>query len=285
MFASTNLVPTESHGWKAHLELTLAHQRDRTIVQRARHQGPLRVQRAFYPEADGTCHVYLLHPPGGVVQGDELEVFLELKDSSQCLITTPGATKLYRSEEQCCRISANIRVGRGARCEWLPQETIAFCGARAVLATQVELEPGASFIGWDVLCLGRPAAGEHFVRGELSSRLSVTRTGAPLLCEHLVLDGGSPALHQAWGMRGFSAVGMLVLAVPDRQWVESVRARMSGAPESDTLTSGTELDGISVFRAMGRSTEAVKHALTEIWQCCREQLGTDGNHLPRIWAS
>lgn len=277
--------PFVSNGWKASLELTFAQVRGRSILQRVRHEGPLRVQRALYPEADGTPHVYVLHPPGGMVQGDELSLSVDLERGSRCLITTPGATKIYRGEERASRISNAIRVSALARCEWLPQETIVFSGAHLATQTLVDLDETASFVGWDVVCLGRPAANEGFTRGSLSSQLTVTRVGLPLLCERLRVEGSSPLLKAAWGLRGCPAHGTLVLAVPERQWVELAQAQLEAANSSEVVVTGTELEGISVFRAMGSTTEAVKKALSEIWQCCRRQLGTDGNHWPRIWAS
>lgn len=283
--ATQNLALAHSNGWKARLEVSFAEARGRTILKRVRHEGPLRVQRAFYPEADGTCHVYVLHPPGGVVQGDELAMSIDVDCGSRCLMTTPGATKIYRGEEQVSQVSTTIRVAAAGRCEWLPQETIVFCGAQLATRTLVELEPSASFIGWDVVCLGRPAAGERFTHGALSSQFTVMRAGVALLGERLRVDGSAPLLDAAWGMRGLPALGTLVLAVPERQWVDLARAQLESACNTEVVVVGTELEGISVFRALGASTELVKRALANVWHCCRVQLGTDGNHWPRIWAS
>ena len=83
-------------GWTAALDLQFERAKERSIVSRCRHNGPLRVQKPFYPE-DGVCHVYLLHPPGGVVGGDELSVSVRAGKGSAALITTPGATRVYRS--------------------------------------------------------------------------------------------------------------------------------------------------------------------------------------------
>src|SRR6186997_1917605 len=83
--------------WTAELELSLARQGDRTVIERRRQRGPLLVQRPFHPEADGTCHVYVLHPPGGIVGGDELTLTVNARPEASALLTTPAATKLYRT--------------------------------------------------------------------------------------------------------------------------------------------------------------------------------------------
>ena len=80
--------------WPAELELTFARHGDRTVIERRRHRGPLLVQRPFHPESDGTCHAYVLHPPGGVVGGDTLSISVDVRSGASALLTTPAAAKL-----------------------------------------------------------------------------------------------------------------------------------------------------------------------------------------------
>jgi urease accessory protein len=143
-------------GWAAELALRFAvrGERGRTELVGRRHVGPLRVQRPFHPEPSGACHVYVLHPPGGVVGGDQLALDVSVESGAHALLTTPAAAKLYRSAGPCARVQQALRVGEGARLEWLPHENIAFSAANAELTTRVELEQGARFLGWVVLCLG-----------------------------------------------------------------------------------------------------------------------------------
>jgi len=269
--------------WLARLSLEVEADPDRSVLRKSTHIGPLRVQRAFYPESDGTCHVYLLHPPGGVVQGDELEVHVTVGANARCLLTTPGATKLYRCDEKGSRILNRIAVRDGARCDWVPQECIAFNGATSFVKTVVELHGRSEYLGWDIVCLGRPAAGELFERGLLCFEQSVTRDGAPLLSERLVVSGSGSVLQAAWGFDGFSVLGTLLVATGEMQWVDWVRQHVVVADDPHIAWSGSELEGISVFRALGRSAEAVRSVLFTIWDACRRRLGSDGHHSPRIW--
>jgi urease accessory protein len=195
-------------GWQARLELAFERRGARTILARRRHEGPLVVQRPFHPEPDGCCHLYLLHPPGGVAGGDDLEVVVDA-GSGATLLTTPAATKIYRTRGPEARISQTLSVRSGAVLEWLPQETIVFGGARARTLTRVELEPDARFIGWEITCLGRPASGDDFASGTLDQRVELWENGEPLLLDRLLLEATAADRRADWGWGGRSVYGCL----------------------------------------------------------------------------
>ena len=158
-------------GWHAALDLEFAAQGVRTVLARRSHIGPLVVQRPFYPEG-GVCHVYLVHPPGGVVGGDTARAARHsCAMAAHALITTPAATKFYRSEGSRCATDAGHLALDAATLEWLPQETILFPDAYANIATRVRLSERSRFIGWEIVCYGRPASGLPF-RAGVRTRIS-----------------------------------------------------------------------------------------------------------------
>lgn len=273
---TTCLEPTY-RSWRASLSLGLERVEHRTVLRRNLHEGPLRVQRALYPEPNGTCHLYLLHPPAGLVQGDELRVEIEIGKSASCLATTPGATKVYRSEGHRCCITTDIRVDAEGVFEWLPQETILFDGARLAAKTSIELADDASFIGWDVTCLGRPASGEVFSYGLLDQTLCITRRGVPLLAERLLVRGGTEALGQAWGCDSSPVVATMTIATPRRGIVDLVRA---AAVEE---VWGSELEGVTVFRCGARHADRARKQLSRVWDIVRPFILRSPVHHPRIW--
>src|SRR5262249_39679672 len=142
-------------GWRAALALRYARVDDRTVLSRRDHHGPLRVQKALYPEAAQTCHTIVVHPPGGIVGGDTLEIDLELDIAARVLLTTPGATKWYRSQYGTARQSVSASLAPQTVLEWLPQENIVFDAARAEIATSVRLHGDALYTGWEIVCFGR----------------------------------------------------------------------------------------------------------------------------------
>ena len=94
--------------WRARLDLELSKSNNRTILSHQKHHGPLQVQKPFYPERSGTCHVYILHPPGGVVGGDHLNIYVDVNSNAHALITTPAAGKFYRSVGPVAKLEQNI---------------------------------------------------------------------------------------------------------------------------------------------------------------------------------
>ena len=105
-------------GWQASLALQFCHTPEKTLLHSAHHVGPLTVQRPFYPEGE-TCHLYLLHPPGGVVGGDRLDITVRLDAKSHALITMPGASKFYRSSGPQARLHQHFYLDEGSTLEWL----------------------------------------------------------------------------------------------------------------------------------------------------------------------
>ena len=130
------------------------------MLAEKRFNGPLVVQKPLYPEGDAVCHAIVVHPPAGIVGGDQLSLRISAAPKSAVLLTTPGAGKWYRSAGPWASQKLPFEVGGSL--EWLPQETIVYDGALADIACEVNLGTDATYIGWEILCLGRAGSGERF---------------------------------------------------------------------------------------------------------------------------
>jgi len=268
-------------GWHARLDLEFEAREERTVLARRKHEGPLLVQRPFYPDADGTCHVYVLHPPGGVAGSDVLELNVALHPSARALLTTPAATKLYRSGGETSRIEQRLTAKRGALLRWLPQETIAFDGARARMLTRIDLEQEAQAIAWEVLCLGRPVSSQPFEHGALRTAFEVYRNGTPLVLDRARFEGGSASLHAAYGMRGLPVLGTLICTAGDDSWVDALR-EATAARWRDSF-SATLLPGAIVCRYLGARVEDAQNAFRAALDVLTERLLGEKAAQPRIW--
>ena len=159
--------------WHARLALDYSAPTPSRTIARFRHDGPLRILQSLYPEGDAVCHNVLVHPPGGLVGGDTLDIDVSAAPGSHGLLTTPGATRFYRSEGEVAVQRTTLRLAAGARLEWLPLEALCYSGCRAENRLRIEAAPGAELIGWDVTALGLPAAGLPFERGSLLQHIEV----------------------------------------------------------------------------------------------------------------
>jgi urease accessory protein len=269
-------------GWEAELRLSFVRDGQRTVLHERSHRGPLRVQRPFYPEGDSVCHVYVLHPPGGLVGGDRTSLQVVAEAGAHALLTTPAASKLYRSGGPRSIQSQHLTVGSTACIEWLPLETIAFDGANAELNTQVDLESDGRFLGWEVLCLGRPAAQELFSRGELRPSIELTRAGKPLYVERGSYTGGSALLGAPWGLGAQPVVGTFLCAASGAaECIEA--ARRIALPESPAIAAVSGWGELLLARYLGPSAEQAREFFTSLWVELRPTLLGVPAQMPRIW--
>jgi len=267
-------------GWQASLSLGFARRGTRTVLAERRARGPLTVQRPFYPEGD-VCHLYLLHPPGGLVGGDRLEVEVDLAPESSAMITTPGATKFYRSLGPRAEQHQTLRV-RDACLEWLPQENILFPGCHALLNTRIELHGDARFIGWEIQCLGLPSNGERMDPGRASLHLRIERDGRPLLWDRLNIKDAND-LDGPSGLRGMPVTATLIATGADDDVLRLARETL--VPDPDILIGITRIEDLLIVRALGRASDRVRNRLTAIWAGIRQPLLGRPAQVPRIWAT
>ncbi|WP_275287504.1 urease accessory protein UreD [Halomonas elongata] len=279
--------------WVASLDLGFAARDTVTRLSRARHQGPLRVQRPFYPEGrdtggcPGTCHVYLLHPPGGVVSGDALNIDVEVGAGARALLTTPAANKLYRADSQGVpwRQHTRLEVADDGVLEWLPQETIAFDGSRGEQVTTIELTGNARCLGWEVLALGRPASDLPFASGHLEQRFHLTREGRPLWLERQPLDPTHPRFHGHWGQGGATVQASLWAAgLSEEDEAEAVAALRDDLPGSHRWAV-TARHGVLLLRYLGNSRNEAWDLCRRAWDVLRPRLTGRKAQEPRIWST
>lgn len=268
--------------WQAELQLEFTRRADKTVLSKNHHQGPLVVQKPFYP-GDGACHVYLLHPPGGLVGGDRLHLQVEAKTESHTLITTPAANKFYRSAGPTASIDQSIHVGRNASLEWLPQETILYREANARLSTRIDLEQDGKFIGWEIVCLGRPASNEIFEKGRCEQRIELWRNDIPLLIERTAFTGDDPVRTATWGY-AHQPVSATLMATPVSE-ADITELRDALLTDNSQMMSMTLIDGVLLARYLGQHVRDASRYFQQIWQSLRPRMMGVPAMMPRIWAT
>lgn len=274
--------------WPARLALCFRAGRDRTVLGRLDFSGPLRVQRPFHPEGKA-CHCYLLHPPGGLVSGDRLRIEADVEPGAHALLTTPSAGKVYGADSHNGVQELAVRLrARGGVLEWLPMETIVFDRANAVLRTAVDLDEGARCLGWDMVCLGRPAGGHPFRSGALAQSLRISREGRPLLEERLRLAGGGAVQAGAFGLGGRPVFGTFFAVgrgdADAGPLLARARAVLEGPPLAG-LAAATFRRGVLLVRYLGPDAAECRALFERAWAALRPDYAGCPACPPRIWST
>jgi urease accessory protein len=262
------------------------------------HIGPLRLLKTLYPEGPGVAHAVLVHPPGGLVGGDRLDVDVAVERGAHLLVTNPAATRFYRSVAGVAAQRVMARVAAGARLEWLPQETLAYDGCDALNTWHVRLEGDASLMAMEVLALGLGAAGKPFARGRFVQQFEIEG----LWRERGVIDAlDSALLDGPCGLAGRRVLGTLVLASGEALAPAVAEAALEAAretladetvpdggqgPSPQLLAGATLLHGrLLVLRVLAHEVEPAMRRLRRVRGLWRQLgWGLEPNE-PRIWAS
>lgn len=273
--------------WHASLQLDYIRDDTRSLAH-YRHEGPLRILQSLYPEGDGICHNVLVHPPGGLVGGDTLDIRLTVGPGAHGLVTTPGATRFYRSSGEVARQWVHARIEAGARLEWLPLEALAYRQCRAENKAVFELAPGAELMGWDVTALGLPAANQPFTEGSFAQHLEVPGVW---------LEQGCIAAHDArlmdgpLGLAGQRCLATLFFvageAIPrDRREaaLEVVRELIDAHALRATASATSPHPQVLVARVLAPLVEPAMELLKRLRAAWRRQLWQLDAVPPRIWA-
>jgi urease accessory protein len=244
------------------------------------------VQRTFQPElaTAGPCHAYIVHPPGGVVSGDDLSLTTRVAPQARALLTTVAAGKFYRSPDavRAGRLSQTFELDDG-ELEWLPFENLYYPCAVVDLNMRVDLTGESRFIGWEIGCLGLPAQALAFQEGRVHQRIELRHAGSLLLLEQMNFHSESASA--TWGLAGHGAFGSW-LAYPARS-IELDQARSLSKPwvDAGVTVAWTLVDRVLCGRGRASRADQLRAAFIDVWCSLRSSLLGRHPHRPRIWAT
>lgn len=259
-----------------------------TRMGRTEHFGPLRVQRPFYPEGLDCLHLYLLHPPGGLVGGDKLAITIHAQTRAHVLVTTPSAGKIYRNISGIKQGQhVDIKVADKAIVEYLPQENILFDQADGELITQVNIEGGGLYIGWEITCLGRLESNEKFESGGLYQSLCITKDSQPLFNDRLLLTAPSEIQAGVAGFQNKSVFGTFVISADVMTRDIESRLQEWQAKINETIAPAcvaiTQKPDVFIARFLGDKAEQARETFESLWAIVRPHIINKHACAPRIW--
>jgi len=273
--------------WNATLALDYTRQAEKTVAH-FRHSGPLRILQSLYPEGDGICHNVIVHPPGGLVGGDTLDLKFTAGPGTHGLITTPGATRFYRSTGEPALQRTELSLETGARMEWLPLEAICYSGCLAENRLTMRLAPGAELIGWDVTALGLPAASLPFASGSFCQHIEVPGVW---LERARIAASDTLLMNSPLGLAGQRCLASIFFVAGSklerhrRQQALDVARQVIEAHALCATAGATSPDGqVVVVRVLAPLVEPAMTLLKQVWQAWRGHFWQQSAATPRIWS-
>ena len=273
--------------WNATLELDYTRHADKTVGH-FRHSGPLRILQSLYPEGPGICHNVIVHPPGGLVGGDTLDLSFTAGAGAHGLITTPGATRFYRSTGARALQNTRLSLEADARLEWLPLEAICYSGCLAENRLTLALAPGAELIGWDVTAFGLPVANQPFERGQFCQHIEMPgvwlERARIAAADKLLLNSPLGLAGQRCMASLFFVAGSKLTRPRREQTLDCARAVIDAHPLRASA-GATSPDGqVVVVRVLAPLVEPALGLLKQVWQAWRGHFWQLPAATPRIWS-
>jgi urease accessory protein len=273
--------------WRAELKLDYTRESQRSVA-RYLHQGPLRILQSLYPEGDQICHNVLVHPPGGLVGGDILDIQITVAEGAHGLISTPSATRFYKSGGQAALQQVVATLDPGARLEWLPLEAIAYNDCEATNRAVFNLAPSAELITWDVTALGLPSSNMAFTQGHFQQHIEISGVW---LERGNIRGDDTRWLNSPLGLAGDKCIASLVFA--SGSTIEPQRATQALEAARDVIeTHPLRLQAgitcahpqVIVLRVMSPLVEPTMDLLKKVWAVWRHTLWNLPSTPPRIWS-
>jgi urease accessory protein len=215
----------------------------------------------------------LLNPTGGVLGGDHLltEIVQE-KETNVCL-TTPSATRIYRTAEKPAVLETVIRLGEGATLEYLPDHVIPHTGSALRQSLRVEMERGGRAILLDSFAAGRVARGERWNFSKIESRTEVMLCGKPIFLNRTLINPVAQHPGHLGLMEEFSYMACLSLFADELENWPGVAAAMNAELESvPQVKGGVSLisRGGCVIRYLATSASDLTRTNRKLWDAARE---------------
>ena len=273
--------------WRADLKLDYTLESQRTVV-RYLHQGPLRILQSLYPEGDQICHNVLVHPPGGLVGGDTLDIQVNVAEGAHGLVSTPGATRFYKSGGHPALQQVVAHLADNAKLEWLPLEAIAYNDCEATNRAIFNLAPSAELITWDVTALGLPSSDMAFTQGHFQQHIEIPGVW---LERGNIRGEDTRWLNSPLGLAGGKCLASLVFASgsaidSDRttQALEAAREVIESHPLRLQAGITCAHPQVIVLRVMSPLVEPTMDLLKKVWAVWRHTLWALPSTPPRIWS-
>jgi urease accessory protein len=219
---------------------------------------------------DAAAIVSILNPTGGLVGGDRLVVDVAVGVGAHACLTTPSATKVYRTAVGPAEQTVRLALAPGARLEWVPEHTIPFAGAALRQRVEADVADGATLFLIDAFAAGRVARGEAWRFALLDSALSVRDGHGWLLHDRLLLRDGAPG--PVLGVAEDRPYVATVAVIADRGLADFADD-VAGLAGDDVVLGAALLPRRgALVRCLAADAPALGRALDAVWAAARRRV-------------
>lgn len=259
-------VPTELAG---QLTLVVARRGRRTRPVITDGRGVLQLKQPIYLDESGQV-TYVLVNPGGAYFGERYRYAVEVGPRASLLLSTQGATRIYRTPVEPAVQEASFTLAAGSRLEYVPDQTIAYRSATYRQRTRVVADPDATAFLSDVITPGWDPEGAKFTYSDLRLRLEVVC--GPLTPGLVCVDNVriqprviGEAVHGVGYLEGRTHLGSVLVLGPHTvgDYRDGIQEAVDARPGVQAgVTTGTR-HGVSwlMLRAVADSTGALSELI------------------------
>lgn len=232
--------------------------------------------KCLFPRSDDRgLDAVLLNTAGGITGGDVFCFTGHAAEGTTLTLTTQACERAYKAQPgPFGQITNHLLVDKGARLNWLPQETILFNGSALDRRLLIELAPDATALMVEPLVFGRAAMGETLTDIRLRDRIEFRRGDKPLFIDATRFTGDLNAhLAKPHIADGAGAMALIVFASATAEGqLEPIRQMLP-----DTAGATLIQNDLLVIRVLTENSFALRRAVMPV--LCRLNKGT----LPRCW--
>lgn len=245
----------------------------KTVLDGLRQAGS---SKLLFPRVSGDgLEAVILNTAGGVTGGDRFSTSVHVGQGGRVKVTTQACERIYRAQpDQVGQVRSHLRVDRGARLDWVPQETILFDGCALDRRLQIDLARDAALLMVEPMIFGRAAMGEALNDIRLRDRIEIRRDGAPIYLDAMRVTGDAKAhFAQPHIAAGAGAMAALVYVNHDAEaHLDPIRALLPETAGASLLQSD-----VLVLRLLAADSFVLRQTLVPVLN------RLSGGALPRCW--
>lgn len=275
-----DLQRTGKHGI---LSLKFARENQRTVLLESFSKIPMQAFQPFYLDETGCAYTYLVNPTGGLVSGDRIEIEIALDEHAHVFVSTPSATKIYKSFGDFSSQEIRVIIKRGGVFEYMPAAIIPFAHSAYRQKTTIHMEEGTAALILDFFTTGRLARGEHLQFSEYRSGIEVEYCEELILSERMLLKPGDVD----YRLLGFLESGCAAAALyfifdnplAEKRLVDDLYSLIQGMEDVIGGVSTMPSKGV-IVRLLGNGTRFIEKAVLEIWSLARKRILATESYSP-----